>query len=75
MKEIGSHVGTGSKASDWLQIPITARVHVGDEGIDYGIGVATWEERHGTQVEMLKKVSRVVGYNVFEMAGLTGVEI
>lgn len=66
--------GVARKVSDWLVIPIAARFHVGEMGIDTGMGAfrstREWEEALGTQVEHLTSVSRFVGYNVFERAGL-----
>ena len=77
MKDLGIHVGTGQKASNWLQIPLTQKLHVLDGmGIDAGgITLVEWEKTYGTQVELLKEVSRRLGYNVFEKAGITGVSI
>ena len=77
LKDIGYHVGGGQKASDWLQIPLTSDLHVGDGGIDGagGIGVPTWEAEHGAQVDMLKWICRELGVNVFEKAGISGIDI
>lgn len=77
MKDLGIHVGTGQKSSNWLQIPLTQKLHVLDGmGIDAGgITLVEWEKINGTQVELLKSVSRRLGYNVFEKAGIEGVSI
>jgi hypothetical protein len=76
MNEVGVHVGMGQKASNWLQIPLTQSLHVLDGmGIDAGvITLVEWEKIYGTQVELLKEVSRRLGYNVFEKAGIIGAE-
>lgn len=74
MKDIGLHVGGGQKASDWLQIPITMYKHIGNYGIDGGLGVITWEQANGTQLDMLKRVCVLLGVNVFEKAGIEGIE-
>lgn len=68
LKELGIHVGAGQKQNHWLQIPLNWEWHTGNYGIDV-IGVETWEKQFGTQVEFLKHVSRMLGYNVFEKAG------
>ena len=77
MKDIGVHVGMGQKSNDWLQIPLTLHKHVGNYGIDgaYSIGVETWEKRNGSQVDMLIRVCKLTGTNVFEKAGIDGVSI
>lgn len=65
--------GKGAKVSDWLQIPLAARYHVGDFGIDSGQGVyktkEQWELAFGKQSDFLIRISRKLGYNVFELAG------
>ena len=68
MKEGGWHVGMAMKQNPYLQIPLHARYHVGDQGIDYGIGVITWEGRYGAQMDHLLEVSEWLGYDVFECA-------
>ena len=69
MKDAGIHRGMGQRPSDWLVIPIIDDLHTGARGIDSGMGVLTWEERFGTQMHHLRKISRLPGYNVFELAG------
>lgn len=75
LKDHGIHVGTGQKNNHWLQIPIHLEIHVGPQGIDGNIGVAAWEERWGTQFDMLCEVSRRAGFNVFKRAGYDDIEI
>lgn len=70
MRLIGVHKGMGQKTSDWLCIPLAARYHTGCDGIDAGVGVATWEARFGTQVEHLDAICRRLGYNVWHRAGV-----
>jgi hypothetical protein len=72
MKYIGVHKGLGSKTSDWLVIPLHPRYHyAGPDAIDGGgITVREWEEQFGTQVSFLEWVSRKLGVDVFEKAGL-----
>lgn len=68
----GIHKGLGQKTSDWLVIPLCAELHyLPPDGIDCGrISVIEWETRYGTQVEHLLEVSRRLGYDVIEKAGL-----
>lgn len=68
MKDAGWHVGTGQKQNPFLQIPLHAEVHVGDFGIDYGVGVQSWEKLFGKQTEHLTWVSWQLGYDVFQAA-------
>lgn len=71
LRDIGLHKGIGAKTSDWLVIPLTARLHSGGpQGIDGGgVTVREWEELFGTQVEYLEWVCRRLGVNVFKKAG------
>lgn len=65
--------GGGRKVSDWLVIPLHWRYHTGDFGVDTGQGVyktkEQWEAAFGKQIEMLVRVSRHCGYDVFRKAG------
>jgi hypothetical protein len=65
--------GGGRKVSDWLQIPIAERYHTGQFGIDNGMGIykskEMWETAFGKQSDFLIRLSRELGYNVFERAG------
>lgn len=71
----GMSPGMSQRANDWLVIPLALKYHSLDgHGIDANVGVKTWEERYGSQVEHLVWVSRELGYNVFSKAGL-GVRI
>lgn len=67
--------GGSRKVSDWLQIPLGWRYHIGDYGIDNGMGPykdkRAWEAAFGTQVWHLIQVSAELGYNVFHKAGFT----
>lgn len=73
MSEAGINRGTSQKPSDWLIIPLAARYHTGEFGIDSGQpdwgDVDRWEEHFGSQIEHLTAVSLAVGYNVFKKAG------
>jgi hypothetical protein len=68
MKQLGWHVGVGQKQNPFLQIPLKAEYHVGDMGIDSGMGVETWEERFGTQWDHLTWVNDQLGHNIFAEA-------
>jgi len=68
MKFADWHVGMGQKQNPFLQIPINAKYHTGDLGIDSGYGVESWERDFGTQMEMLAWVNDQLGYNIFAEA-------
>ena len=68
MAESGWAVGMGQKQNPFLQIPLNAHYHVGDMGIDYGVGVLTWELRFGKQMELLEEVNQKLPYNLWEEA-------
>lgn len=70
ISQMGVLKGTGLKTSPYLVIPLNAEYHTGRFGIDSGMGVLTWEERFGTQVKYLDEVSRLLGYSVWELAGV-----
>lgn len=75
MKELGGMLrGGGQKVSDFLVIPLHADFHTGSRGIDTGLGVKAWEECFGRQLDHLATVCRLVGYDVFQLAGLENVE-
>lgn len=68
--DLGVQKGMGRKVSDWLVIPICHSLHVGDCGIDYGMGIRTWEEKFGKQADHLDEVCRRLGYNCWKKAGI-----
>jgi len=72
MTEAGysSSMGKRGGGSEALVLPIKADFHVGDHGIDYGVGVETWEGWFGTQMQHLADISEQLGYDVFELAKL-----
>lgn len=65
--------GGAQKQNDWLVIPLAPEYHTGAWGIDNGTsnirGVDEWEAAFGTQMEHLREVSYLLGYNVLEKAG------
>lgn len=61
--------GRGMK-NDWFVIPLAARYHTGDEGVDSGMGVDTWEARYGTQLEFIRRVMRATGVDPFAQCGI-----
>ena len=71
LRDAGIHKALGGKTSDWLVIPLTARLHSGGpQGIDAGsLSVREWEELFGTQLDFLIWVSQRLGVNVFVQAG------
>lgn len=66
--------GGAERQNHWLVIPLHPRLHVGELGIDNGLGVyksiAKWEVAHGTQVALLEEVCRRLQINVFKLAGI-----
>lgn len=71
MGEAGYHSGGAQRGcGEALVIPLKADFHVGDEGIDYGTGVLTWEKWYGTQIEHLKDVGEQLGYDLFQLHAL-----
>ncbi len=68
MKEAGYHSGGAQRGcGEALIIPIKASYHVGEDGIDYGVGVLTWESWYGTQMEHLQEVNDQLGYDIFRL--------
>lgn len=59
--------GMGQRQSPALQIPLHAKYHVGNFGIDV-IGVMEWEIKFGTQVGFIDLVGLWLGYNLWEYA-------
>ena len=50
-----------------LLLPLKADYHIGDDGIDFVIGVTTWELWFGTQMEHLAEVNEQLDYDIFEL--------
>jgi hypothetical protein len=67
MKLRGVHRSIGRKTSDWLVIPLSWYLHVGDDGIDR-IGVLRWERRHGEQASFLDRICTRLGVDVWAKA-------
>jgi hypothetical protein len=68
IKSSGWHVGMGQKQNPFLQIPLHAMYHIGDWGIDSGVGVESWEKTWGRQWDHLIWVNNQLGYNIFAEA-------
>ena len=64
--------GMGQRQSHWLVLPLNWRIHRGPQGLDtWGEGVEAWETKwKTTQLKMLAVVSEMLGYNVFDKAGV-----
>lgn len=66
--------GTGKRQNHFLVIPLAAKYHVGDFGIDTGMGVfkgvKDWEETMGTQIQWLLWVNHRLDYDIFDLAGV-----
>ena len=51
-----------------LIIPLDAEFHTQPgNGIDMGIGRATWEEKFGAQADLIDEVSSLVGYDLWQL--------
>ena len=74
MIERGVARGMGQKVSDYLVIPLHAEYHTGNYGIDSGMGVDEWEALFGNQADMLDHLCEILGYDVWELAGVAGKE-
>ncbi len=59
--------GGGQKTNPFFQIPINFEFHRGKWDPE-AIGIYTWEEMWGRQVDHLHTVSDLIGYDVFEHA-------
>lgn len=69
MKDRGWHVGMSQKQNQALVIPLHIELHsMGPEAIDGGKGVHSWEAQYGRQVDLIDKVSHLVGYDLWELA-------
>ncbi len=66
MSQAGYHTGMAQRGiSHALVIPLKSEYHVGNYGIDSGVGVETWELYFGTQMGFLAEVSEIIGYDLF----------
>lgn len=74
MLELFENPGMAQKACPYLQIPLHVDYHTGTFGVDTGMGiikgVVEWEREFGSQADMLKEVSGLVGYDVIQSAKL-----
>jgi len=70
----GNRPGMGERSNPFYQIPLAAKYHVGEFGIDTGMGeiksVEQWEERFGTQMDHLGTVNDQLDYDIFFEAGM-----
>lgn len=66
--------GMGQRVSDWLVVPLSPRFHVGDMGIDSGMGrykgVVEWEKNVARQVALLDRLCVEYLFNVWRAAGV-----
>ncbi len=68
MSQAGYHRGASQRGvSEALIIPLKASHHIGDEGIDFVIGVTTWELWFGEQMQHLQDVSDQLSYDIWEL--------
>ena len=64
--------GMSQRQNHWLVIPLSKKLHQGQYGLDtWAEGVEAWEARWGTnQLRLLYQVSELLGYDVYEKAGI-----
>ena len=64
--------GMAQRANPFLQIPIHAKYHVGEFGVDTGMGpvksVEQWEDMFGSQVSLLDEVNENLSYDLWTEA-------
>jgi len=60
--------GMSQKQNDALQIPLHAKYHVGDYGIDSAMSVMEWEKTFYKQADLLDRLSLDLGYDLWEYA-------
>lgn len=70
----GGSPGISQKVNPFFQIPLIAKYHIGDLGIDTGMGEIKskqqWEDRFGTQLDHLHDVNALVYYDIWIQAGM-----
>ena len=68
MKDAGFHSGMAQRGcGEALIIPLKADYHVGNEGIDFGVGVLTWERWYGKQTDHLNGVNEQLDYDIYQL--------
>lgn len=77
MLELGepfSNSGMAQRSNPFFQIPLHAQYHVGEFGVDTGMGkiksVKQWEETFGTQRLLLDELDEVLPYDLWQQAAL-----
>lgn len=70
IKDRGFNRESGRKTSNWLVIPLWINLHVGPNGIDGfpRMPVRQWEARHGKQADMIDRLIKITGIDVWELA-------
>lgn len=68
MKDRGVNRAKGKKSSDWLTVPLCPRHHWQEEGIDGSMGVKTWEAKYGKQADMIDKLCKIFGVDLWAKA-------
>lgn len=68
MDDLGWRVAMSKKQNPFLQIPLNGVYHVGQFGIDSGMGAKRWEQKFLPQVELLELVNGRLPYDVWEQA-------
>ena len=63
-----SNPGMAERNNPFFQIPILLEYHTGPRGIDGSLGVDSWEDLYGSQVELLGRVNDQLEYDLWEQA-------
>jgi len=71
MADAGYVRGTSQRGvGEALILPLKADFHCFDyagNAIDGSIGIRTWEEQYGTQMDFLREISELLEYDVFKL--------
>ena len=71
MKLAGYLTGMAQRGcGEALILPLKATHHIGDEGIDFNIGVTTWECWYGDQRDHLADVNEQLPYDIWMLHDL-----
>lgn len=73
MKEVRELKGMSIKTNPFFQIPLNHKYHTGKFNPE-AIGMPTWEQKFGRQIDYLHYLEGLLGYNVFIQAGFWAAE-
>lgn len=71
MSDAGYATGMAQRGvGEALILPLKADYHIGDDGIDFVIGVTTWELWFDTQMNYLEEVNQQLSYDIWMLHDL-----